>query len=106
MRLRLPRDEDVRRPAKLTEEELAIIQENVEKAERAINSIVLTRGDCAVDDPRVEHLRAKLHEDYDGIVLRDEVIPNPPERGEYGYAYIPLKEGAVPQRQKQFVHFG
>ena len=47
-----------------------------------------------------------MHNDYDGIVLRDEVIPDPPERGDYGYAYIPLKEGAVPQRQKPFVQFG
>ena len=32
-----------------------------------------------------------------GVVPRD-----PPERGPYGYAHIPLREGAVPVRQKPF----
>ena len=54
----------------------------------------------------MEELRAKLHQDYDGKVLRKEVIPDPPERGQYGMAYIPLKPDAQPKRQKPYVFFG
>ena len=39
---------------------------------------------------------------FDGKVLRTEVFHDPPVRGRYGYAYILLKEGAIPQRQKPF----
>ena len=71
-----------------------------------IQSIVVARGDCAEKDPLVEELRTKIHTDYDGVVLRDQVIPNPPVRGPNGYANITLKEGAVPQRQKPFRQHG
>jgi hypothetical protein len=54
----------------------------------------------------VEELHTKIHKDYDGVVLRDQVIPNPPVRGPNGYANITLKEGAVPQRQKPFRQHG
>ena len=35
-------------------------------------------------------------------MLTGKVLPNPPVRGPYGYAYIPLKEGAKPFRAKPF----
>ena len=35
-----------------------------------------------------------------------EIIPDPPVRGPYGYAYIPLKENAIPQREKPFKMHG
>ena len=54
----------------------------------------------------VEEYRKKIHETYDGIVLREEVIPDPPVRGKYGYAKILLKPDAVPQRQKPFSMHG
>ena len=41
-----------------------------------------------------------------GTVFRDSVFPDPPVRGEYGYASIPLKEGAVPTRAKPFFMHG
>ena len=78
----------------------------MDKVERAITSIFITRGDGAESDPGLEELSAKLHEDYDGIVLRDEVISNPPMRGDFGYANIPLKDNAQSTRQKPFVQFG
>ena len=34
-------------------------------------------------------LKRKIHDDYDGVVLCKEVIPNPPIRGDYGCAFIP-----------------
>ena len=50
----------------------------------------------------VEILRQNIHQDFDGTVLRDERIPDPPVRGRYGYAYLPLKEAATQHRQKPF----
>jgi len=35
-------------------------------------------------------------------VLGTEVLPDPPIRGPYGQAYIPLKEGAIPYRTRPF----
>ena len=74
--------------------------------DREVDRIIFTRGDCAENDPRLDELRAKLHQDYDGKVLRKEVIPDPPERGQYGMAYIPLKPDAQPKRQKLYVFLG
>ena len=57
-------------------------------------------------DPRVLALREAIHKDYDGEVFAKEVLPNPPIRGPYGLAFIPLKEGAIPQRTRPFVMQG
>ena len=56
------------------------------------------------EDPRVEAFRQALHSHYDGVVMSTELPPRKelPERGAYGYAYIPLIPDAVPQRQKSF----
>ena len=91
----------------LTEKENEYVREKISEHDQLyVQSVVVARGDCAENEPRVEMLRTKIHEDYDGVVLRDEVIPNPPVRGPNGYAYIPLKEGAIPQRQKPFTQHG
>ena len=58
------------------------------------------------EDPRVQTFREKILKDYDGRAFRDKPFPDPPERGPYGYAYIQLKEGAQPQRQKPFSMHG
>jgi hypothetical protein len=42
----------------------------------------------------VDELRAKLHEDYDNIVLGEEIIPDPP----HCTAHIFLKSGAQPKK--------
>ena len=47
-------------------------------------------------------LTQKLHDDFDETTLRVDMLPDPPVRGRYGYAYIPLKETAVPHRSKAF----
>jgi len=39
-------------------------------------------------------------------IFHTKLSPNRPVRGPYGYAYIPLKEGATPTRQKPFVMHG
>jgi hypothetical protein len=51
-------------------------------------------------------LRADIHRDFDGTALREEIVPDPPVRGDYGYAYIPLQADAVPTRQKPLKMFG
>ena len=55
---------------------------------------------------RRKKFRDAISRDYEGTVLRSEVFSDPPVRGQYGYAYIPLKEGAVPTRQKPFFMHG
>ena len=51
-------------------------------------------------------MRERIHREYDGVVLREEIVPDPPVRGMFGYAHIPLQENAVPQRQKPFCMHG
>ncbi len=51
----------------------------------------------------VDELRAKLNEDYDNIVLGEEIFPDPPHRGPHCTAHIILKPGAQPKKQKQIL---
>ena len=69
-----------------------------------INAAIVARDGPPVEkeDPRRTKFKEMIHAQFDGIVLCKECFPDPPVRGRYGYAYIPLKEGAVPQRQKPF----
>ena len=109
MKFKLPKYYDVKKRLYLHDEELELIQQHLDKLEENtadIGTIFMTRGDCSETEPRVEELRAKLQMDYGDKVLRSEVFEDPPERGVYGYAYLPLKEGAEPKRQKPFVQFG
>jgi hypothetical protein len=77
--LQMPHDERGKRPKKLNEKELEIVQENIDKVEeRAVDNVVITPGDYAEKDPRAEMLRENLHADYDEVVLRDEVLKDPP----------------------------
>ncbi len=46
----------------------------------------------------VDELRAKLHADYDGIVLCDEALHDPPVRGPHCEARIYVKPGAEPKK--------
>ena len=54
------------------------------------------------EDHRIVQLREDIHRDYDDVFLGTEPLKDPPVRGPYGYAYIPLKENAVPTRAKPF----
>jgi len=69
-------------------------------------SVEVREGEPTERECRIAEYIRKSHEDYDGKVLCEEVPPDPPVRGPYGYAYIPLKEGAEPQRQKPFYQHG
>ena len=48
----------------------------------------------------------RTHQLFDGTALREEVLPDPPVRGLYGYAYIPLEHNATPTRAKPFQMYG
>ena len=76
------------------------------KTETNVCNLIQAREKDGAINERLENLRKKIHEDYDGVDLCDEVHPDPPERGMYGYAYINLKENAIPQRQKPFYQHG
>jgi hypothetical protein len=105
--LRCPTAAEFSQKVQLNKEEKKYLGEKLQKAEENhVRSVVIAKGDCEQEDPRIEGLRQKIHEEYDGVVLRTEVIPNPPVRGVNGEAMIILKEGAVPQRQKPFRQFG
>ena len=96
----------------LQDAELEIVGNQLAKAEnaRAVNGIVITPNDAKLPDgwdaDRLEDLRKKIHADFDGTALREDLIPDPPVRGRYGYAFIPLQENAVPERQKPFQLYG
>ena len=102
----IPEYDDRGKPWYLEEEELKIIKKNVKGGKSVQVRLVVAKGDYAEKDARVEKMREQIHADYDGKVLCKEVIPNPPERGRFGYAHIPLKPDAIPQREKPFRQFG
>ena len=88
----------------LTDAENRIVAEQLlhMNKDMRIRGVIQEYRDDNPEDARAEEFRKKIHEDYDGTVLREEVYPDPPERGAYGYARIDLKDGAIPQRQKPF----
>ncbi len=83
------------------------ISEQLNKTEEMTVARVITSYSC--DSELGEHqtlvdiLRDKLHEDYDNIVLMEEIFPDPPLRGPHSTAHIFLKPGAQPKKQKQIL---
>ena len=75
----------------------------VDPAVRKVNSLFFVNPltNEKQEDPRVEEMRQKLIETYDGVLLGTEVIPDPPKRGPYGEAYIPLIDNYTPTRAKR-----
>jgi len=106
MRLELP-SEGFDEPAELTDEEIDVVVQNLLKAPESLSCNYIEPHECTgVEDPRIGEYRKKIHELYNGTVLCQEVKPDPPVRGMYGYAHIALKEKAVPQRKHPFVQHG
>ena len=103
MDLRVPMAGSLQKPQRLTQEEIGIIARKL-KGERVtrVHELIEAREGAEEDDPRVEGWKAEIMEEYGKTVLSGEIVPDPPVRGPYGYAYIQLKEGAVPQREKPF----
>ena len=71
-----------------------------------IRGMIIAREGGPETEERIATLKEAILRDFGGKVLRSTVFPDPPERGRYGYAYIPLKEGAEPVRQKPFFMHG
>ena len=54
----------------------------------------------------VEAYIQRIHETFDGNVLAHDIHPDPPVRGIYGWASIPLRADAVTTRAKPFYMHG
>ena len=91
---------------RLTKSEQRIIAQKLFEHRKESHVRGIIQAYSQSNEERLEKYRDKIHEDFDGKVLRDEVIPDPPVRGPYGYAKILLKDGAIPQRQKPFFMHG
>jgi hypothetical protein len=72
----------------------------------SINHMIVSREGDSKESAEVLGLRESFLSQYGGTVFRDSVYPDPPVRGEYGWASIPLKEGAIPTRAKPFFMHG
>ena len=96
------------RPDVLDKDDLEEVMRQVSRKgeENQVRSLISSPGDWPGGSQETDKYREAIHRDYDGTVLREDVLPNPPVRGQYGYAYLPLKDGAVPQRQKPFTQQG
>ena len=101
---------DLKYPIRLPMVGLQVVRKplNAEELNSVMRRINLIEAQEPVgeEDPRILALREKIFKDFDGTVFRDKVFPNPPERGQFGYAYIHLKEGAQPIRQKPYFLHG
>ena len=107
LELEIPQYDFRGRPWHLNNAEMELVRENIEKCDTTnVGSIIVAKGQFSEHEENILALKQKRHDDYDGIVLCKEVIPNPPIRGDYGCAFIPLKEGAIPQRQKNSLIWG
>jgi hypothetical protein len=90
----------------LEDEELDIVKGCIGRVEDCtIRALEVSDEVCEKGD-RVEALREEIYAQFRDTAFRDELYKNPPCRGTFGYAYIPLKEGAAPTRQKPFVMHG
>ena len=102
------------RPTYVHAEDMEVIAESfaenfvcTNSADEATSSCQVIYTDAAepYSDPRIDEYIAKIHEEFDDIVLCADIQPNPPVRGVYGWAYIPLKPDAVPEARKPiFMH--
>ena len=97
MQLQLPLEGFDSEPSPLRSDDVRCVARNL-----CVNQIIQSHQGAAGEDPRIQAFRTKIHEDYDGVVMCSDVTPDPPVRGPYGYAYIPLVDKAVPTRSKPF----
>ena len=99
--------EDEEQTNLLDDSELELIMEKLTttKKPRWIRRLILA-GEETEQEEVTEKLREQIHKDYDGTALSETLVPGTHERGLFGFAYIPLKDGAVPTRQKPIVTHG
>ena len=102
------------RPSFLNQDEIEIFQGIFQEKEILENPHEQATSSChsigtdglePYNDPCIEGYIAKLHEEFDDIALCTDIQPDPPVRGVYGWAYIPLKTDAQPEARKPiFMH--
>ena len=97
----------------LNEKEKRVLAEKLAKLDSPIqekNRMIIAREgeekSSTGEEDKILELKQRIMQDYKDTVLRTTLFLDPPERGQYGYAYMPLKEGAVPVRQKPFFMHG
>ena len=67
-----------------------------------VNEMFVATEKEFADIERVEKLREKIVAEYTGTLFLEKLPPNPGPRGDYGMAYIPLKDNAQPTWQRPF----
>ena len=75
-----------------------LVQSETDLEESHICGIEVTASSTIPTD--VEIFIKKLHTEFDDVVLFIDIQPNPPVRGPFGYAFIPLKWDGQPTRAK------
>ena len=108
--LRLPSNGAFDEGRKLGLHERALVGKQLAKVDRTsiahINEMFVATEKQFAELERIEELRRQIVDDYTGTVFLDKLPPNPGPRGQYGVAYIPLKENAQPTWQKPFAMNG
>jgi hypothetical protein len=97
----LPPESLKARPTRLNARERYIVRRKIQE----VKGVARQRALIAANEPPETCERAKdysnrIIQSYKDTVLTGKVLPDPPVRGPYGYAYVPLKEGAKPFRAK------
>ena len=91
LQLTVPGDTEIR-DMKLSRKSNVQILQKFEKVNAAEIARVITTEKSETEwgehQPLVDELRDKLHKDYDGVVLCDEALPDPPDRGPHCTARI------------------
>jgi len=91
-------------------DDLEDLQRNLQNgegpSELQINRMIIARKEADSEseefEEKISKRREKAFADFDGTVFRKSVFPDPPERGQYGFAYIPVKEGVGQHVRNRF----
>ena len=91
LKLEIPNLSDNGASSMLSENEHNIVREKILAHDaKFVQTVIIAKGDCAENEPRVEQFGDEIHREYEWVVLRKEFIPNPSVRGPNGQAFIPL----------------
>ena len=81
------------------------LDHNLDENAKRVHNIIECK-DLLEGNPQAEEIKKKIVEEYTGSVFRDEIWPDPPERGPFGLAKLQIKPGVVPVKQRPFVLIG
>ena len=103
--LRLPSDGLFDEGKLLGQCEFDIVGKHMENAKPPtahINEMFVATEKQFSDQTRISQLREQIISDYTGSVFCEKLPTNPPNRGRYGVAFIPLKDNAQPTWSRPF----